>query len=66
MDLSLALTSTQAYVNLAYCLQTTGQFKKAWNVLTAAIGVDKHNVSVLEARAIVNLQVWRGMYIYAS
>lgn len=50
-------TLMTGYINLAYSLQCEGQFQDAWNILTAALRVNPNARGVLEARAIVNLQM---------
>eukprot|EP00043_Microstomoeca_roanoka_P020005 m.234360 g.234360 ORF g.234360 m.234360 type:complete len:1685 (+) comp17086_c0_seq2:68-5122(+) len=48
---------TPAYHNLAVCLQTAGHLKQAYRVLSHAITSTPTNTVLLEARAIVALQV---------
>ena len=50
-------TLMTGYVNLAYSLQCEGEFQDAWNILTTALRVNPKAKDVLEARAIVNLQM---------
>nr|KAJ3422198.1 cytochrome c oxidase subunit 1 [Polyrhizophydium stewartii] len=45
----------EAYVNIAYSMQTEGKPLKAWEIFTIALIIDKHCTAALEGRAIVHL-----------
>ena len=50
----------EAYVNMAYNLQASGHLQQAWTVLSGALKLFPSHTSLLEARAIINLQ--KGLY----
>jgi hypothetical protein len=47
----------QAHANLAYHLQMIGEFQLAWTILSTALNFSKNSAILLEARAIINMQM---------